>query len=295
MPHRWLALLVTGIALSLAQPQAGKLVTIPVVEDGVPFLALGDIGTGDRPAGEIAAEAAKAYEVFPFKFAVLLGDNMYGSEKPKDFERKFEAVYRRLLDAGVKFYATLGNHDDPVQTHYKFFNMDGRRYYTFKPKDGVRFFMLDSNYMDKPQIEWLENALAASKSEWKIVCLHHPLYSSGEKHGPSLQLRAILEPIFVKHGVDVVLAGHEHFYERIDPQRGIYYFIMGSSGKLRRGNIGRSEITAKGFDKDRAFLLMQVAGDQLYFQAISRTGETVDSGVLPRLERAKVVSQRGAE
>ena len=288
MGPRLLGLACLGaLVLSFAQPQGGKLVRMPVIEGGVRFAVLGDIGTAEKSAAEIASLAGKVREEFPFDFVVLVGDNINGGE------RKFETVYKTLLDDGVKFYAALGNHDKPAETHYKLFNMNGQRYYTFKPKDGVRFFVLDSNHMDKPQIEWLERELAASKSEWKIVSMHHPLYSSGEKHGPSLELRAILEPIFVKHGVDVVLAGHEHFYERIKPQQGIYYFIEGSSGKLRKGNIHRSEITAKGYDQDRAFLLMQIAGDELQFQTINRAGETVDSGALPRLEHAKVVSESG--
>jgi hypothetical protein len=80
--------------------------------------------------------------------------------------------------------------------------------------------------------------------------------------------------------VDVVLAGHEHFYERIHPQQGITYFVSGAAGSLRRGDIRTSDITAKGFDSDYSFMLMEVAGDELYFQAISRRGETVDAGVI---------------
>src|SRR6266540_2120021 len=144
-------------------------------------------------------------------------------------------------------YASLGNHDDPNQASYKLFNMAGKRYYTFRPHAGIRFFALDSNYMDRPQIEWLEKELKSSASDWKICFFHHPLYSSGERHGPSMELRAILEPIFVKYGVNLVLSGHEHFYERVKPQRGIYYFIVGSSAKLRENGIAQTSITAKGY------------------------------------------------
>jgi predicted phosphodiesterase len=263
--------------------ESGKLVTIPVAEKGVRFLVLGDSGTGDKPVYEIGELAAKARTEFPFDFALLLGDNLYGGESPRDFENKFEKPFKELLDGGVKFYASLGNHDQPTQTSYKLFNMNGKRYYTFKPAPNVRFFALDSNYMDKPQLDWLEKELSSSGSEWKVCFFHHPLYSSGEKHGPSMELRKVLEPLFLEHGVDLVLSGHEHFYERIKPQHGIYYFIAGSAAKLREGNIEATEITAKGYDRDRAFMLMQIAGDELSFQTINRKGETVDSGVLPRL------------
>ena len=91
----------------------------------------------------------------------MLGDNIYGGERPQDFVKKFELPYKALLDAEIPFYASLGNHDDPNQRFYKPFNMDGQRYYTFE-KDGVRFFALDSNYMDQDQQDWLEKELAAS-------------------------------------------------------------------------------------------------------------------------------------
>ena len=168
------------------------------------------------------------------------------------------------------------------QRFYKQFNMSGERYYTFKTQGGVRFFALDSNYMDQKQLEWLEKQLANSGNEWKICFFHHPIYSSGKRHGSSLELRKVLEPLFLKYGVNVVLAGHDHFYERLKPQAGIYYFVCGGAARLRQGNIGLTSLTAKGFDQDNHFMLMEIEGDQLFFQTISRTGTTVDSGVLTR-------------
>jgi hypothetical protein len=97
-----------------------------------------------------------------------------------------------------------------------------------------------------------------------------------------LELRKVLEPLFIRYGVNVVLAGHEHLYERLKPQSGIYYFTSGGAAKLRRGNIGPSDMTAKGFDQDNHFMLMEIEGDRLFFQTISRTGVTVDSGTLMR-------------
>ena len=208
-------------------------------------------------------------------------------ESAKDFQNKFEKPYQALLSTGIKFYASLGNHDVPErQIVYKPFNMGGQRYYTFKPKDGVRFFALDSNYMDKKQLDWLDKELKNSGSEWKICFFHHPLYSSGEKHGPSVELRKVLEPLLIKNGVDVVFSGHEHFYERIKPQNGIQYFILGNSAKLRKdGIVAGSAITAKGFDDDNAFMVAEISGDEMSFQTISRTGTLIDSGKFRRVER----------
>jgi predicted phosphodiesterase len=219
----------------------------------------------------------------------MMGDNLYGGEGAGDYRRKFEEPYKPLLDAGVKFYAALGNHDDPTQRFYKHFNMNGEKYYTFKaPKPGigdrggVRFFALDSNYMSKEQLDWLAKELKASGSDWKIPFFHHPLYSSGEKHGADVKLREQLEPLFLEQGVDVVFSGHEHFYERLKPQKGITYFVNGSAAKLRKGNIGETGMTAKGFDTGYAFMIVEVAGDELHFQTIEADGKTVDSGVIKR-------------
>lgn len=273
---RALALTLFGCAI-LAQQ-----VTLPNKQDSFHFAVIGDTGTGERNSYEIAQQLAAQHRTFPFSLALMLGDNMYGGENAADFEKKFERPFGPLLSAGVKFYAALGNHDDPNQRLYKHFNMNGERFYTFKPRDGIRFFALDSNYMDKTQIEWFEKELDSSQSDWKICFFHHPLYSSGERHGSDLQLRAVLEPMLVKHNVTVVLAGHEHFYERLKPQHGIHHFTCGSSAKLRKGNIGKTDLTAKGFDTDNAFMLMEIDKDELHFQTISRKGATVDSGVIKR-------------
>jgi len=186
----------------------------------------------------------------------------------------------------MKFYATLGNHDNTNEKLYKPFNMNGERFYTFKPKPGVRFFSLDSNYMDPSQLQWLEKELAASGSDWKIAFFHHPLYSSGGTHGSDTKLRDQLEPLFLKYGVDAVFSGHEHFYERIKPQKGIYYFVSGGAGKLREGDVGKSNLTAKAFDTGYHFMLVEVGKDVLNFQVISDQGKVVDSGALPRFSDA---------
>jgi hypothetical protein len=254
----------------------------PVGKDSVRFLVIGDSGTGDRAQIETAAQMWKSHAIFPYEFAIMLGDNMYGSERPQDYARKFEVPFKALLDNKIEFYASLGNHDDPNQRFYKNFGMGGKRYYTYQKKD-TRFFALDSNYMDKDQQRWLEEEMQKSNSKWKIAYFHHPIYSSGGRHGSELDLRAIIEPVFIKHGLNVVFAGHEHFYERIKPQRGIYHFTAGGSAKLRSGDIMSSTgFTAKGFDTEQSFMLVEIDGDVLRFQTISRRGKRVDSGEIRR-------------
>jgi predicted MPP superfamily phosphohydrolase len=269
--------------LEAQQSPTVPLVPLPNRNGSFKFAVLGDFGTGSKEQYQLAEQMVALHGRFKYDLVVLVGDNLYGSERPQDFQKKFELPYKPLLDAGVKFYASLGNHDAREQRYYKLFNMDGKLYYTFTPSPDVSFFMFESTYPTPEQIEWLETQLKASSSKWKIAVFHHPLYSSGDRHGSDLRLREALEPLFVKYNVSVVLNGHDHFYERVKPQKEIAYFVVGSGGQLRAGNIDRgSGITAKGFDTDQAFMAAEIIGDEIYFNAISRAGQTVDSGVLTR-------------
>ncbi len=285
MPTMRCSTFVSCIALAaISLSLCAQDLTLPLKPDSVRFAVIGDMGTGEKPQYEVAEQMIKDRQKFPFEFVIALGDDLYGGSNPSDYKSKFEQPYKLLLDAGVNFYAVLGNHDNPNERFYKPFNMNGQKYYTYK-KGNVRFFALDSNYMDKQQLSWLEKELQNSGSDWKICYLHHPLYSSAAFHGSSTDLRLLLEPLFVKYGVQVVFAGHDHVYERVKPQKGIYYFTEGASGSLRKGNLRNKGLTAVGYDQDRSFMLVEIAGDELYFQTISRTGLTVDSGVIPRVAK----------
>jgi 3',5'-cyclic AMP phosphodiesterase CpdA len=270
-----------------ATANSAPRITLPRKDSSVKFVIIGDTGTGSKKQYELANILLQARAIFPFDFVLLLGDNLYGGESPKDYKAKFENVYRPLLDQKVRFYATLGNHDEPAQRFYEYFNMDGKEYYRFT-KGNVAFYCLNSNYMDQKQVKWLEDELKKDTSEWKITFHHHPPYSSGGKHGSDDSLRKVVEPIFLKYGVNMVLAGHDHFYERIKPQKGIYYFVSGAGGKLREGDVREnSPLTEKFFDRDMSFMLAEIDDDQFYFQVLSRTGETVDSGVLVNQKKLK--------
>jgi predicted phosphodiesterase len=249
--------------------------------NSVTFAVIGDSGTGDRMQYDVARQMVTEHERVPFDFVIMLGDNIYGRQSADDFTQKFERPYKPLLDAGVRFYAALGNHDDQASRFYQRFNMGGQRYYTYSLKN-VRFFVLDTDYLDEKQRSWIESALKASHDDWKICYFHHPLYSDGRTHGSQVDLRIVLEPLFVQYHVQVVLSGHDHVYERLKPQKGIQYFISGAGGQLRKGDVRPSEMTAAAFDQDQSFMLVDIAGDQLTFETISRTGKIVDSGVLHR-------------
>jgi len=262
--------------------KAALQLTLPNEKGSVKFVSIGDTGTGGQPQFDLASVMAAYHNIYPFEFVIMAGDNIYGSEKPEDMKRKFEDVYRELLDRGVRFYASLGNHDDRDQRFYPLFNMGGMEHYRFR-KGSASFYALNSNDLDDLQIDWLERELAKDGSKWKIAFFHHPPYSSGGRHGSSERLRKALEPIFIRYGVDVVFCGHDHIYERIKPQNGIQYFVTGAGGKLRKGNVKKgSPLTERAFDADLSFLMLEISGGQMHFQAISRTGQTVDSGSITR-------------
>jgi predicted phosphodiesterase len=287
-----IAVLISGLPLSMASQE----LRLPNKEGSVKFAVIGDAGTGGSAQKAIGKELITWRSRFKYDFVIMAGDNVYGSESARDLQKKFESPYKPLLDANVKFYAALGNHDDAaIQQNYKPFNMNGERFYSFKPQDGVRFFALDSNYVDKKQLDWLDKELAASGSEWKIMFFHHPLYSSGETHGSAELQRDLLEPVFVKHGVNVVITGHEHFYERIKPQKGIAHFIIGSSAKLRKGDLRKSELTLYGNDREYAFMLMEIAGDELFFQTINEKGMTIDAGSIKRVGKTEATPGRSSQ
>src|SRR5688500_15130999 len=112
------------VMLALAAPvSVQERLLLPMKDGSIRFLVLGDSGTGGSAQRSVAQRATEVHKIFPFEFAIMLGDNLYGGESAGDYRRKFEEPYKALLDAGVKFYAALGNHDEPSQAFYKPFNM----------------------------------------------------------------------------------------------------------------------------------------------------------------------------
>jgi predicted MPP superfamily phosphohydrolase len=269
-----LLLLIGRFVQAMQQP-------LPLRVESLKFAVIGDNGTGDKPEYDIGQQMAAARSSFPFEMVMMLGDNMYGRQNPQDFVTKFERPYAPLLQAGVLFYATLGNHDNQSNRSYRGFNMGGERYYTYVKKN-VRFLVLDSNQMDPKQVAWIDSSMKNATEGWRICYFHHPIYSDGGRHGSDVALRVLLEPLLVKYGITAVFSGHDHIYERFKPQKGITYFVAGSGGQLARGDVRPSGMTAAYFDQDQAFMFVEVAGDEMIFQARSRSGQTVDSGTIHR-------------
>jgi predicted phosphodiesterase len=270
---------------------ARDTLTLPNAERSIKFAVIGDSGRGSKEQHEIAAQMMAYRQRFNYEFVLMAGDNIYeGPATEEDYRLKFEEPYKLLLDGGVKFYAALGNHDDTNQVYYKPFNMGGNRYYTFVPPvdpitrwdTRVRFFALDSTYLDRAQTQWLAKETTESRAEWKIAFLHHPLYTSGRYTLVARGIRFALESLFTSGGVDVVFSGHEHIYERSQPQNGILYFITGGAGSLRIGDAAASPAIARSYDRDYHFMLAEITDEGFFFQAINRLGETVDAGAWRR-------------
>lgn len=174
------------------------------------FVSLADTGTGAQGQYAVAEAMTHYHQQNPFDLAILGGDNIYNDGEIEKISAVFERPYEPLLRQGVKFQACLGNHDirtengDP-QVRYPGFNMDNRRYYTFR-RDRTQFFALDTNNNADWQNQqvWLEQALSESDAPWKIVFAHNQIYSSAH-YGINQDLIKRLTPLFKKYGVQLYI------------------------------------------------------------------------------------------
>jgi predicted phosphodiesterase len=279
----------TLVTTTAALPAPGEL-ALPNEPGSIKFAVIGDSGHATPGQYEVARRMAEYREKFGFDFVLMLGDNIYeGPADASDYEARFERPYDPLLRAGVEFHAVLGNHDDPRQTSYLPFNMDGHRYYAFE-KSGAgglverrraRFVAIDTTRLDAEQRAWLERELRASEADWTICFFHHPLYTVGRY--ATWWRRRSLEPLLVRNGADLVFSGHEHLYARTKPQKGIQHFVSGGAGDVRVGDLLEGGVVARGYDQDLHFMLVEIAADALHFQAIGRTGRTVDAGTVRKV------------
>ncbi len=286
-----LALLASAATLS-SRPQNPVATSKPVS-----FAVIGDSGTGKAGQYAVARQMKKYRDQYDYNVVLMLGDNIYPDGAAKSFKKKFELPYADLLKDGIRFFASLGNHDVrqglEAQLRYEKFNMSGRRYYSFTlGEDLIEFFALDSTLMNQAQLDWLAEKLKASSARWKVAFFHHPLYSSAKRHGSELDIRKVLEPLFVQYQVNAVFSGHDHVYERIKPQQGVQYFVQGASGQLRRNGMHKkSELTAVSNDMAHSFLLVQVEAAEMQVEAIGESGSVLDRVIIA--QPAKVAKANG--
>jgi predicted phosphodiesterase len=257
---------------------ASAMLAVPQLRFGRVFALIGDSGSGDQ-AQQRVAEAMLAYfkTARRFPFVLMLGDNLYDD----DYDGEFSQPYKPLLDAGVKFYAALGNHDRDLEIHFKPFNMNDQDHYSFD-EGNARFAVLNSNHPADPnQLKWLDGVYTDAGDKWRIAYFHHPLYSSGQHAAESRDvIRPALESALVKNHVDVVFSGHEHLYERIAPQQGIRYFVSGGGGRSLY-SVHRSDFDQVAISEHH-FMIAEISGDRLFYEAITPAEKLLDCGVLWR-------------
>jgi hypothetical protein len=223
---RRLALALLG-ALVLAFAQAGRTAE-PAPTTAL--LAIGDFGVGGAPQRAMG-EAMRRFEVAnPANVLVTVGDNDY-TESPIAFDENWGASFGWLRPAGVAVAGSLGNHDIRVERGRYQFDVLGMPGPTYRRKVGlVELFVLDSNNVNRAQRLWLARALRTSSARWKIAVFHHPAFTCGAYRSHPEVVRQWV-PLLERYGVQLVLSGHDHNYQRFVPRRGVTYVVHGGGGR----------------------------------------------------------------
>jgi 3',5'-cyclic AMP phosphodiesterase CpdA len=214
-------LLVAAVSASLALPADALTAT--------GALAVGDFGVGGTTERAMGA-AMRSFEAsHPASVLVTLGDNDY-TESPTQFNRNWLQAFGWPASAGLGIAGTLGNHDVRVDFgRYEFDELDMPRSYYRHTVGNIDFFLLNSNVVGPRQTAWLERALAGSTARWKVVAFHHPAFTCGEYRSHA-GVRTRWVPLFERYGVDLVLSGHDHNYQRFIARRGVRYVVHGGGG-----------------------------------------------------------------
>ncbi len=225
---------------------------------------IGDWGAESPHRPLVAAAMNEQHQQKPFAALLTVGDNFYPRGEP---------VLRFVQDLPpVRIYPAFGNHDVPaLDRQLELFKVE-RPYYTVR-LEHVEIFVLYSEDFSHTQRRWLEAALKASRAPWKIVALHRPLYSSG-LHGGSRSLRQALEPLLTRYQVDLVLAGHEHNYERLEAQ-GIVHIVTGGGGAWLRGFVSvrpQSKVRLRSPN----YLVVEATAEQLRVVTYNEKNNAID-------------------
>jgi 3',5'-cyclic AMP phosphodiesterase CpdA len=200
------------------------------IADVVRFAVIGDSGWGGPEQRALARRMCRFRRDHPFDLVFTTGDNVYPDGAKRHFRRTFFRPYRCLLRRGVRFHASLGNHDyltrrGRPQLRTRAFGIPYRNYVV--RRKGVRFVVADSNRL---RMGWLRRALTAEPpDDWTIAVFHHPVYSPG-LHGSTPGFRPLLPRLLRRKGVDLVLNGHDHIYSYTKALRGIRYVVTGGGG-----------------------------------------------------------------
>ena len=178
------------------------------------------------PQHAIAAQMVAFRQDVPYAFVLMLGDNIYeGPATREDYRLKFEEPYRRLLDDGVKFYAVLGNHDDPREVSIRHSTwMESGTTASRRPKICWRRSRRAWSSSPSTRPISIGRSCAGSTSGWPRRMPHGRCVSCTTRSTPRVAINP-RHACFVccssrcssRHGVDAVFSGHEHIYQRSDP------------------------------------------------------------------------------
>ena len=239
---------------------------------------IGDGGDGGARIDATGAAAALIAEQEPYDALLLLGDNVYPAGDPTQLPDTVFEPFADVLAGGADLMAILGNHDvmkGRGDEQMEVLGMPGR--YWAEDYGDVLIVGLDSNQIDNPaQLRFLEDALASTDATWKIVAAHHPPYSAGYQ-GSSIDVREALAPLLERYGVQLVLSGHDHDYQRSVPIDGVTYVVSGAASGTRR--TGEDDFTAVAYSWHH-FVDIAITGDQLVLRAVGQDGSVFDEAVL---------------
>ena len=245
------------------------------------FAAFGDTRSGHKVHRSLIEAIARE----DIDFLINSGDLVFSGGVESQWRRFFEIespVIRR-----VPVFAAVGNHDLSQRKHFRRYflmnrvNEDNR--YFYQDWGSVRMLVMDSSVEGRrgsDQYRYLAEKMreAAEKNMIMLLALHHPPYSAGA-HGSDLEMREIVGELGPRFGLEVVLAGHDHNYERTKRIDGVTYMVAASGGApIRR-------MTPSWFSErvrtEPHFVIFDVERNSLVGRAVNLSGETFDSFVVP--------------
>jgi hypothetical protein len=243
----------------------------------VAFLAAGDYGVGGSRELALGLRM-KSYESRnPANMLVFLGDNDY-TRSPGRFRENWRKSFGWARRTGLRVAGVLGNHDYEVgrgRYEFRLLGMPGP-YYTRRLGD-VQLFFLDSTVPTDRQTAWLEQQLADSTSTWKLAVLHHPPYTCGGHSGDGFVQRRWV-PLFEEYGVQLVLSGHDHNYQRFAARNGVTYVVHGGGGaglyRLRGCPSAYPPRVRARYE--HGFLSVSIGPDDLAVSAVDLRGRVTD-------------------
>lgn len=235
------------------------------------FVVIGDTGNGSRAQVALARQLLSV----PMDAILFAGDLAYRSGTYEQLQRRFFDIYADLF-AHVPVYAAIGNHDNRTARGRPFeeaFVLPGNeRWYSFDLGD-VHFVVLDTTQIGATQARWLDRDLGRASRRFTVVLAHHPPFTAARR-GPSHGFRRWFVPIIERHHVELVIAGHEHHYERTRAIDGVQYIVTGGGGgRLTRA--GRNADTKVALAVHH-FVTLAVEGRTLAVEAVDIDGRVID-------------------